>query len=433
MSSVRAEAGSYVGFTTGWIKWGGWSLLVSIFVSGFFFRFAPATLAGSIREDLHLTATALGIVASMHFWVYTLMQIPAGILADSIGIRNGALAGGAVTGVGAVLFALAPGMSTLTIGSAMMGLGLSAVFVSLMKYNAVWFSVERHSLIMGASMLLAAAGSVVAQSPTAHLLTLFSWRQIVMFFGGITFLATIGLIAFCRDSPDQGKYRKKPSRTATRLLLQGNRLILRSRQIWLLFLCVAATNGTFYAFLGLWAVPLLTDGFGATAIEGAQYASVSLIIYGIGSLFAGWISDRIRARKPIIVGAAVLSAAVWAYMAFGEWTPGWGAMILFALLGLSGAQVGVIFSATKESVQLPNVGFAIALVNMGAFLAAAMVQSGFGMALDFFAAGETMRPSLQSYKLALILPLILGLIGMLASLFLTESAPGSPACQHELR
>lgn len=424
MTSPRPKAGASFACPLGWIKWCGWALLLSIFISGFFFRFAPATLAGSIQKELHLTATALGIVASMHFWIYTLMQIPAGIFTDSMGIRVGGLVGGTVTGVGAVLFALAPNMAALVLGSACMGLGLSAIFVSLMKYNSIWFSAEHHSLIMGATMLFAAVGSVVAQSPTAHLLTWFSWRQIVLLFGGLTFVATVALIAFCRDAPNGASGHHKAARIAPRSLLRGNRLILGSRQIWLLFVCVAATNGTFYAFLGLWAIPLMTDSFGLSAIQGAQYASVSLIVYGIGSLFAGWLSDCFKARKPIIIGAAMLSAAVWGFMAFGQWAPGWMAMVLFALLGLSGAQVGVIFSATKESVDPSNVGFAFALVNMGAFLAAAIVQSGFGVALDFSTGVESgSSPSLQSYQSALVLPLVLGVLGVLASLLLIESAP----------
>ncbi|WP_417520564.1 MFS transporter [Marinobacter sp.] len=189
----------------------------------------------------------------------------------------------------------------------------------------------------------------------------------------------------------------------------------------MLFLCVAATNGTLYAFLGLWAAPLLIDGFGLQPTQVAQYATVALIVYGVGSLFAGWAADRIGAKKPVIVAAALISATVWGVMAFAEWSPGWGAMVLFVLLGLSGGQVSVIFAATKEAVALQNVGFATALVNMGAFLAAALVQSGFGIILDIVSVAEKgTGPSLQSYQFALILPLIISGLGVIASLFLRD-------------
>jgi hypothetical protein len=83
----------------------------------------------------------------------------------------------------------------------------------------------------------------------------------------------------------------------------------------------------------------------------------------------------------------------------------------------------VIFSATKEAVALQNVGFATALVNMGAFLAAALVQSGFGIILDIVSVAEKgTGPSLQSYQFALILPLIISGLGVIASLFLRDQA-----------
>ncbi|WP_417520275.1 MFS transporter [Marinobacter sp.] len=211
---------------SGGLKWGGWCLLISIFISGFFFRFAPATLSGSMQQELSLTATALGIVASMHFWVYTLMQVPAGIYTDSVGVRNGGLIGGTVTSIGAFCFGFAPNLEVLLVGSALMGLGLSAVFVVLMTYNATWFSSDRHSLIMGTTMLLAALGSVIAQRPTAYLLSWLSWRDIVLFFGSLTFVASACLVVFCRDAPKRRQERSPKAKATVRQLLQGNRRVL---------------------------------------------------------------------------------------------------------------------------------------------------------------------------------------------------------------
>lgn len=421
MNSTRTVGGTPLSVPEGWLKWGGWCLLVSIFINGFFFRFAPATLSGSMQQELGLTATALGIVASMHFWVYTLMQVPAGIYTDSVGIRNGGIIGGAVTALGAFCFGLAPTLVVLLVGSALMGLGLSAIFVALMSYNVTWFSPERHSLIMGTTMLLAALGSVIAQSPTAHLLNWFTWREIIIVFGVLTLSATALLLVFSARSPKREQSSDLKARTTLRQLLRGNRYVLRERQVWLLFLCVAATNGTLYAFLGLWAVPLLTDGFSLQAYQAAQYATVALIVYGIGSLFWGWAADRLGTKKPVIVTTAFLSTVVWAAMAFSEWMPGWVAVLLFVLLGLSGGPVGVIFAATKESVALQNVGFATALVNMGAFLTAALVQSGFGVILDIVSVSEPGNaPNLQSYQVALILPFAISGLGVIASLLLRE-------------
>jgi len=404
------------------VKWAGWALLLVLFVSGFFFRFAPATLADSIQSDLRLTTTALGLVASMHFWVYTIMQVPAGMLTDLIGLRYAGIIGGFITGVGALFFSSATGMAGLLTGTAFMGLGLSAVFVSLMTYNARWFPPERHSLIMGVTMLIAALGSVLAESPTAHLLRWFTWDQIIYSFAVLTVVVTALLVILCRDAPTAGGNPGPPGGT----LLRGNRRVLTTPQIWLLFLCVGATNGTLYAFLGLWSVPMMTDSFNIPRVEAATYATAGLLAYSAGSLMAGWLSWQIMARKPVIVGAAFTSVAVWGAMAFFDWRPGPAAWTFFLLLGFSGAQVGVIFSATRESVPETNVGFATALVNMGAFLAAAVVQLGFGMILDLSASADTPNPTVSDYQTALLLPFAVAALGFAAALKLKETAPRIP-------
>lgn len=390
---------------TGGHKWLGWSLLLVIFISGFFFRFAPSTLSISMQQELKLSATALGLVASMHFWVYTLMQVPSGALTDKLGTRNSALIGGAITAAGALCFGLATNLMWLLAGTALMGLGLAAVFVALMRFNTQWFS--RHALVLGATMLFAALGSVIAQSPTAQLLTWFSWRQIVLFFALLILFATLGLLQFLTIRP-------QPTATSRH---GGHMVVLKNKQIWLLFVCVAATNGTLYAFLGLWAVPLIVDGFQVSAAVAAQYATAALVVYGVGSLFWGWAAERIASHKTIILATAVLSFITWAALSFSHWSLGWVGMALFLLLGLSGGPVGVIFAAAKDAAPPHHVGFAIALVNMGAFLIAAIVQTGMGMILD----ASANAPVLADYQVALQLPLTISALGVVAACFLSSS------------
>ncbi|MBB5021936.1 MFS transporter [Desulfurispira natronophila] len=403
-----------------WLKWAGWSLLVTIFMTGFFFRFAPATLSAGIQLDLRLSATALGLVASMHFWVYTAMQVPAGLLVDRLGLRRAGLLGGAITALGAWIFGTADGLAALMWGTGLMGMGLSAVFVALMKYNTLWFRPERHSVAMGATMLLAALGSMLAESPTALLLHWLDWNQIVLVLAALTTVVTLGLLLACQESPlilpDQPPAPRRPG------LLRSSQMVLGQRQLWLLFACVGATNGSLYAFLGLWAVPLMSDALGTTHTHAALYPTLALFIYAIGLLFCGWYSDYLQRRRPIILVIGAISVAVWGMLALAPWQPGVGAFLLFGLLGFSGSHVAVIFSLAKESVGAINVGFAIALVNMGAFLVAAIVQVAFGGMLDL-AQGWNLTER-EAYQVALLLPLALSLLGFLAALGVRETGKG---------
>ena len=68
-------------------KWRVWSILAISFVMSLFHRGAIGVISGDLSRDLGLTATELGNVASITFYTYAFMQIPAGLL-WSIGNGN---------------------------------------------------------------------------------------------------------------------------------------------------------------------------------------------------------------------------------------------------------------------------------------------------------------------------------------------------------
>jgi MFS family permease len=54
------------------------------------------------------------------------MQIPTGVLSDTLGPRRILFWGGLVAGVGAILFGLAPSFELAFVGRTLVGLGVSA-------------------------------------------------------------------------------------------------------------------------------------------------------------------------------------------------------------------------------------------------------------------------------------------------------------------
>lgn len=66
-------------------KWVVWGTLALAFLIVFFHRYATAVVADDLTRDLGLSGAQLGLLASMYFYAYALMQIPSGILADYVG------------------------------------------------------------------------------------------------------------------------------------------------------------------------------------------------------------------------------------------------------------------------------------------------------------------------------------------------------------
>jgi sugar phosphate permease len=72
------------------------AMVVAAYVLSFFQRFAPAGIAPDLIAAFNTTASSLGVLAATYFYVYTVMQVPTGILVDTLGPRLILLLGGLV-------------------------------------------------------------------------------------------------------------------------------------------------------------------------------------------------------------------------------------------------------------------------------------------------------------------------------------------------
>jgi MFS family permease len=100
-------------------------------------------------------------------------------------------------------------------------------------------------------------------------------------------------------------------------------------------------------------------------------------------------------------------------------------MILYGLLGLAAGGFVVGYGAAKEVVPPGVAGMAIALVNTGLFLGAAVMQPAFGWALDLTWDGTLVdgvrRYALADYRNGLWLSFGFALVGLVGALFVRET------------
>lgn len=398
------------------------AVLAAAFMVAFFHRVAPAVFVSELMRDLEASAVDVGWLAASYFYVYTAMQIPSGILVDRVGARISVAAGSAVAAAGTWLFASAPGMAMAGGGRLLIGLGVATAFVGIMKFNAAWFSPRQYSTVSGLVVLFGNFGAVLGASPLAFLLTWIDWRQ--AFFGVAIFSAVLALLIalVVRDEPAQAGFRPATARAKPRLRPSwpaALAAVAANPRVWPHALALFTIIGSFFAFTGLWAVPMFHDVYGLSRRAAAGYVTVALIFFALGSFAAGWISDRLGRRRSVLVAGAILSTVVYLAFLFLPWAPGPGAWLLFAANGLGASAMVVCYTGAKEHVEPAATGMAIAFVNTGLFLGAALLQPAFGWLIEWQAPAA--GPTAGDYSSGLGLLCLACALGVAATLRVTET------------
>jgi sugar phosphate permease len=370
-------------------RWTVFGLLVLSYIGVFFHRMAPGVVASDLMQAFATSGAALGSLAAMYYYVYTAMQIPAGVLADTLGPRLAVTIGALVSGAGSILFGLAADFEVASAGRLLVGLGVSVVFVGLMKSNSVWFAERSYGLVSGLTLLIGNLGAILAAGPLAVLLGLFDWREVFVAAGVISVGLAVLTWLLVRNKPEDAGFPSvreqqglPPHPPREHHWLRELRAVVTHRAVWPGFWVMFGITGTLFAFAGLWGVPLMRDVHGLARTDASLYTTSTLLGFALSALACGWLSDRLGRRKPVILGSAVLSALCWLALLYLPWGPGISGLLLYGVLGVAAGGFVVGYAAAKEVLPPAVSGMAIALVNTGLFLGAAIMQPAFGWMLD---------------------------------------------------
>ena len=358
------------------------SIVVAAFVLSFFQRFAPAGIAQDLVAAFNTTASSLGVLAATYFYVYTVMQVPTGVLVDTFGPRRILLVGGIVGGAGSLMFGLAPTLEWALAGRTLIGLGVSVTFICMLKIIAVSFEERRFATLVGLSMLIGNFGSVLAGAPLSWLAQATGWRGVFVGLAGVSLLLGIACWILVRDRLDvAGTPVAKPrfDRTA---VFGGLLSVVRNRDTWPAAIVNFGICGSFFAFAGLWATPFLTQAQGMTRAVAANHVSLYFAGFALGCVFIGTLSDRLGKRKPVLIVSSHLFVLLWLLLLSGISLPPAASYALFAAMGLATASFTLTWACAKEVNPPLLSGMSTSVTNMGGFLSAALLQPLVGWVMD---------------------------------------------------
>ncbi len=403
----------------------------AVYFVSYFHRVSTAVVATDLMRAFAITAAALGTLAAIYPYVFVVMALVAGSLADTLGARRTLALGAVAMGVGAAVFGLAPVFSVAVAGRLVVALGASVVLIAFLALAAEWFRPDEFATVSGFTQTVGNVGGLVAASPLALLVEAIGWRQSFVLIGALTLaLGALPIVAI-HDRPEAaGLPPVNPGRRRPPTLPDVARSIpavIANRRTWPPILGAAGIYATLIAFQGLWGVPYLVQRYDVPRVTAA--ALLSLIAMGliVGAPLAGLVSDRWlgRRRMPLVI-SATLYALCWLPLAVPalRLSAAWLGPFFF-LMGFFASGLVLVWSCVREVNDPAHVGIAVGFCNMPIFLLFAVMQWLTGVILDArwdgaTAAGMRLYPP-AAWQAAFGVCLAVALAGAAAATLVTET------------
>lgn len=402
-----------------------WIVFASVLFTYLFMssqRTAPGLITDQLMRDFHVTATTIGLLASIQFFVYTGLQIPMGIMADRFGPHFFLIIGAILTGLGTIIYSLGTDAFVLFFARILTGMGDATIWVNMVLILSQWFNAKEFTRLIGVAAMTGSLGFLLATVPFSLWIDLLGWRAAFFSTGLLLCLCGIFLYFVLVKKPKQIDSDKtiiekeETQREKTLVLL---RRIVSNRQAWALFLCHFGIVGTYVGFIGSWAVPYGMDMYGMTRSEASQLILIGLVGALIGAPLSGWISSRLEMiKRPYMVVHIILLLSWSTFLIFNGNPPNFLLTTLFFVIGLAYGANALTFAAVRKSFPIMESGLASGFANTGGFLSAVLLPSIFGKVLDHF---QTASGSLSAgYYHGFITPVIFSMIGLIGVITLKK-------------
>ena len=345
----------------------------------FFFRNVNAVISRDLAQEFSLAPSDLGFLTSMYLLAFAAFQLPLGVLLDRYGPRRVVAALLCVAAAGALTFALARDFTTLSIGRALIGLGVSAGLMGAIKAFTLWFPLSRLASLNGLYLAFGGIGGLSATAPAEALVGPFGWRALFFVLAGLSVAAALLVFTVVPE-------KKLPGEGQTlRAQIAGFGEIFSSVPFWRIATPLVVCHAGYLTLQGLWLAPWLYDvaGLGRAAV--ANYLLITAAAYTVGSVFFGVASDRLAraglSRMTMFKLGLCVSLACFGLLAAGVQTALGAVLAVYGFTAISASLAYALLTPLFPPAMTGRVNTASNVMMFGVSFA---FQWGVGAVLKFY-------------------------------------------------
>jgi sugar phosphate permease len=401
--------------------WMIFAIIAPVYVCTMFYRMAPTVLALDIAKDMSLSASDMSMLGAATMLGYGIMQLPSGLLSDWLGGKKTLTIFTVLVGLSTLWFGLSHSLTSVTAARFITGVGIAAT-IPCLSILARWFPATMYARVSGIMFAGGTCGTLIASTPLAVASNLWGWRPTILAFGVLSLVLASLVLFFVSDSPERARAASRPVKKE-HTLFQGLKVVLSSRNFWLLCIMYSCVLLVYFGFAGLWWGPYLMQGCGLSKIEAGNILFLGTLLSVPAMPVLTAISDKIRSRKKVIIPCVAVILSVMSVMAFFPGSLSQPVLVLLAVLFTSACGMSALgLTSGKELFPLGIMGTATGCLNSFPPMLAAVSQKIFGYILESSAAYGAGDYS-AAYMRAMIFNVALLAVAMLIAPFIKETYP----------
>lgn len=362
-----------------------WLRVLAPFAAGYFlsylFRTVNAVISPDLVRELGLSAGDLGLLTSTYFFAFALFQLPLGILLDRYSPKRVEAVLLLIAALGALVFALGGTSSTLVIGRALIGFGVSSCLMAGFTACALWYPPARLPAVNALILCAGGLGALTATAPVEAALHFTDWRGLFCVLAALSVLAAAVIFFVVPERP------RSVHHTTWREQWQGALAVFRNREFWRVAPAATISQASFMAIQGLWAGPWLRTVAGLTRDAAATYLFWTAAALFVGQLGWGFMASRLARHG--VAPLTLLKMGIGVFMlVVACLVAGWSSLPLWVALGFFGVSGSIAYPIIAQRFPAAQAGRANTSLNLLVFLCAFFLQWLIGVIINAWPAPQ---------------------------------------------
>lgn len=274
-----------------------WMVSTSFVLLQFFLQLSSGVVIDIISQEMTLSSLTAGLLSGSFYVVYTLLQIPVGMLCDRKNPKPILTGSALICVLGCIIFAASHHLFGLYLGRGLLAIGSASSFVCLTHLVRKYYPLRFFGAMIGISETLSFLVSVLGMIGLASMINHWGWRAF------INLAAACGCIVayLCwRFIPDES------TKSSDQLpYVSQVKQVLSLPPLWINGLFIGFTFMLVSVFGALWAPPFLQAKLSCTVREAGLLDALFILGAGISCPLFGYLANVIKQRKQLIASSCL--------------------------------------------------------------------------------------------------------------------------------